>query len=59
MVERLNFYDVYAYLIPGIVFVSLLWLPFAITNEAFLKLDWSSALLVLVLAYIAGHIIQG
>lgn len=59
MIERLNFYDVYGYLIPGIVFVGLLWLPFAITNEAFLKLDWSSALLVLVLAYIVGHLIQG
>ncbi len=59
MLERLNFYDVYAYLIPGIVFVGLLWLPFAVTNETFLKLDWSSALLVLVLAYIAGHVIQG
>jgi len=59
MVERLNFYDVYGYLIPGLVFVGLLWLPFALENETFLRLDWSSALLVLVLAYITGHIIQG
>lgn len=59
MIERLNFYDVYGYFIPGLVFVGLLWLPFAIANESFLKLDWSSALVVLVLAYIAGHLIQG
>ncbi len=59
MIERLNFYDVYGYLLPGSVFVALLWLPFAIGNETLLKLDWSSALLVLVLAYIAGHLIQG
>lgn len=59
MVERLNFYDVYGYLIPGLVFVTLLWLPFAVENETFLKLDLSSALLVLVLSYVAGHLIQG
>jgi len=59
MIERLNFYDVYGYLIPGLVLVTLIWLPYGLTDGALVSIDWSSALLALVFSYIAGHLIQG
>lgn len=59
MIERFNFYDLYGYLIPGFIFLALLWLPFGLTDETLLELDWSSALLGLVFGYVVGHLIQG
>lgn len=59
MIERFNFYDLYGYLIPGIVLLALLWLPFGLADQAFLKLDFSSAIFALVFGYVAGHLLQG
>lgn len=59
MVERLNFYDLYGYLIPGVTLLALFWLPYGIANKGSANVDWSSALVALVFAYIAGHLVQG
>lgn len=59
MVERLNFYDLYGYLIPGIAFLALVWFPYGVGGGTLVNLDWSSALLALVFAYVAGHLLQG
>lgn len=58
MIERLNFYDIYGYLIPGILLLTILLFPYELSREA-LQLDWKSAALGLVIAYIFGHVIQG
>lgn len=59
MVERFNFYDVYEYLIPGLIFLTLLWLPYGLADRTLANIDWSSALLALVFGYILGHLVQG
>jgi hypothetical protein len=55
MIERFNFFDVYAYLLPGLAFLGLMWLPFGIVGGSWPSADLSSALLSLVAAYIVGH----
>ena len=59
MVERFNFFDVYGYLIPGFIFLTLLWLPYGFADRTLANIDWSSALLALVFGYILGHLVQG
>ena len=59
MIERLNFYDVYGYLIPGLIFLAFLWFPYTLAGGASASVDWSSALLALVFGYVLGHLIQG
>jgi hypothetical protein len=57
MIEKFNFFDVYVYLLPGIAFVGLIWLPFGIVAGKWPPADWSSALLLLAAAYIVGHVL--
>lgn len=57
MIERFNFYDIYGYMLPGTLLFGLLWMPFGLsyglpTNEL------STTLLLLALAYVAGHVVQ-
>jgi len=59
MIERFNFYDIYGYLLPGLLFLGLLWLPFGIVDGNWPSAEWTSALAVLVLGYIAGHLLHG
>lgn len=59
MIERFNFYDLYGYLIPGLVFVGLLWLPFGLVAELWPPAQWTSALAILVLGYFLGHVLHG
>ncbi len=58
MIEKLNFYDVYGYLIPGLVLIGLFWIPFGLVLHQWPKAELASAILVLVLAYVLGHLIQ-
>ncbi len=59
MIERLNFYDLYGYLLPGLTWLGLMWLPFGLVWQHWPPAEWSSALVALVLGYIAGHLLQG
>lgn len=58
MVEKFNFYDIYGYLIPGLFLTGLLWLPFGVVWHVWPKAEFSSAILVLLFAYILGHFLQ-
>ncbi len=58
MIERLNFFDIYGYLLPGGLLVTLLWLPFGVALEAWPSAEWSSAVLALLVAYVAGHFLR-
>jgi hypothetical protein len=58
MIERFNFYDVYGYFLPGLVFLTALWLPFALLKHTWPTSELSSAVAAVVFAYVAGHILQ-
>lgn len=58
MVEKFNFYDIYGYLMPGLVLTGLLWLPFGVLWHIWPKAEFSSAILVLLFAYVLGHVMQ-
>ena len=58
MIERLNFYDIYGYLIPGMSWLVLVWLPFGLVGKNWLPAELSSALMALVLGYLVGHVLQ-
>jgi hypothetical protein len=59
MIERLNFYDVYGYLLPGSFLLFLFWLPVGIVTHTWPPGELTSALIAVVVAYIAGHLVQG
>jgi hypothetical protein len=59
MVEKFNFYDIYGYLIPGLVLIGLAWIPMGLLWGQWPKPEIGSAILLLLLAYILGHLIQG
>lgn len=59
MIERLNFYDIYGYLLPGLAFLGLMWLPFGLVARHWPPGELSSALVGLAVGYITGHILQG
>ena len=56
MIDRLNFYDIYAYLLPGTLLLILLWLPFGILGNT--QLSIGSLFVGIVLGYLAGHVLQ-
>lgn len=58
MIERFNFYDLYGYFLPGLVFLALIWLPIGITRQFWPGKEITSAIAVLAFAYIVGHILQ-
>jgi hypothetical protein len=58
MIQNLNFYDVYGYLLPGLTFLLLIWLPKAVIRPHVPSGEWSSAIVAVAVAYIAGHILQ-
>lgn len=58
MIERFNFYDVYGYLIPGVVLLLCIGLPFLLSGRQPDLNEWSVLLVGVVVAYLAGHIIQ-
>jgi hypothetical protein len=58
MIDRFNFYDIYGYLLPGGLMLTLLWLPFGLLLGKWPSVNWGSAALALGLAYIAGHLLH-
>ncbi len=58
MIKQFNFYDIYGYLLPGMLLLGLFWLPFGILTQSWPNQDISNALFFAVLAYILGHILQ-
>jgi hypothetical protein len=59
MIERLNFYDLYGYLLPGAFLLFLLWLPFGAVTHTWPPNEVTSALIAIVVSYIVGHLLQG
>lgn len=58
MIERFNFYDVYGYLLPGLVLTALLGLPFWIAGRLTPPAQFASAALAIVIGYVLGHFVQ-
>lgn len=58
MIDRFNFYDIYGYLLPGTLLLGLFWLPFGLSTGSLPSKEISATLLLLALAYIAGHVLQ-
>lgn len=60
MIERLNFYDVYGYLLPGLALLGVIWFPFwFVAGSTLPAAALSSAVFALVVAYVIGHLLQG
>jgi hypothetical protein len=55
---KFNFYDIYGFAIPGFLLLALLWLPFGLIENRWPDAEFSSALVGVILAYIAGHVLQ-
>lgn len=58
MIQSLNFYDIYGYLIPGLILSILLWLPHGLATSKWPTADWTSALGAVVIGYVVGHLVQ-
>jgi hypothetical protein len=58
VIERFNFYDVYGYLIPGVVLLLCVGLPFLLSGTKFELNEWTALIVGVVVAYLAGHLIQ-
>ncbi|HVR40928.1 MAG TPA: hypothetical protein VMU84_17685 [Thermoanaerobaculia bacterium] len=58
MIDRFNFYDIYGYLIPGMLLIALIWLPHAVVAGAMPSAAVTAAVAALIAAYIAGHVLQ-
>jgi hypothetical protein len=58
VIERFNFYDVYGYLLPGLALLGLAWLPFAILRHKWPENELLSAVVVLAIGYVLGHVLQ-
>jgi hypothetical protein len=58
VIKQFNFYDIYGYLLPGILILGLFWLPVGVLTQKWPDQDISKALFLAALAYIVGHIVQ-
>lgn len=58
MIKQFNFYDIYGYLLPGILLLGLFWLPIGVLTQTWPSQDISNAMFMVVLAYIVGHLLQ-
>jgi hypothetical protein len=58
VIDRFNFYDIYGYLLPGVLLFSLIWIPLGVLTGMWPPAEWSSAILMLALAYVIGHILH-
>ena len=58
MIDRFNFYDIYGFVLPGTLLLGIFWLPIGLATGSLPASEISSTLLLLVLAYIAGHLLQ-
>jgi hypothetical protein len=55
---KFNFYDIYGFALPGFLLVAVLWLPFGLIQKNWPDPQLSSAVIGVVLVYIAGHLLQ-
>jgi hypothetical protein len=58
MIDRLNFYDLYGYLLPGLAVLGVLWFPLWVVAGKQLPDAWSSAIIALAFCYVIGHLLQ-
>ncbi len=58
MIEKFNFYDVYGYFLPGFALLAVIWLPSGLIQQYWPVTALASALIVIPLAYLAGHLLQ-
>lgn len=58
MTIKFNFYDIYGFALPGFLLLAVLWLPFGLIENRWPDAEFSSALVGVILAYIAGHVLQ-
>jgi len=58
MIERFNFYDVYGYLVPGFALLLVFSIPYFAAGGTFPFDDLADAVVVIIAAYIAGHLLQ-
>jgi hypothetical protein len=58
MIQRFNFYDVYGYLLPGLVLAALLGVPFSLAGGLAPPAHFASAALAIILGYVLGHFVQ-
>lgn len=58
MLDRFNFFDIYAYLLPGAVAIALAWLPYVLLGADLPSGAVSGALALIGAAYVAGHALQ-
>jgi hypothetical protein len=58
MIQNFKVYDIFGYLLPGLALLGLLWLPFGLLSEKPPASEWTSAVIGIGLAYIAGHVLQ-
>src|ERR1019366_7313749 len=58
MIDKFNFYDIYGDVLPGTLLLGIFWLPFGLTTMSLPSSEISSTLILLVVAYIAGHLMQ-
>jgi hypothetical protein len=58
VIKNFNFYDVYGYFLPGLVLLTLIWLPFGVNGRLWPAKELASALIAVPLAYVVGHILQ-
>ncbi len=56
MIDRFNFYDLYGYLLPGLVLVAVLGLPPMMSLDELPSTEIASALLAAVVGYVVGHL---
>jgi hypothetical protein len=58
LIERFNFYDVYGYFLPGAALLTLIWLPFGVSERLWPPSAFSSAIAAFAFAYVLGHVLQ-
>jgi hypothetical protein len=58
--ERFAFYDVYGYLLPGLLLIGVLWFPVWFVPGRPLPAEWAAVIAAtLVIGYITGHVLSG
>lgn len=58
MTIKFNFYDIYGFALPGFLLLAVLWLPIGLVENKWPTPELSSAVIGVILAYIAGHVLQ-
>lgn len=58
MTIKFNFYDIYGFALPGFLLLAVLWLPFGLIEGKWPDAEFSSALVGVIIAYFAGHVLQ-